>query len=661
MSQSSQPLTSRQVYPVPSRQRWFQQIAISLITLGILTGCGGGDDVVQNTVTSPLPPPQDGIRGQVAANISGATITITDANGDEVVVATGRNTGSQGRYDLVFSEFAINAGINTPLVLTLNGAGATAVCDYNADGGDDCLTADGTFAAFGETYELPDNFQLRGILPTLPASNAEGRRTGVVNISAASDLAARYALDQANGEPLTEQLVNQSMQQALGVVEFVSGLTTASVALNDIPIANITNSSDIATPALALALFNGTVHGLVNPDTSNSADYRRTLDRIGTRIAPSPIREDNQLRSTGTFLSSMVTPFLTVASTFQASLTEASAIMAAAIARQTVAIPLLDEIADNPVNIALPAVFGTADPLQRTKVFVNRLNENMGAVLLVSSSASFAGTTTGADTVLTNQISAMRTLASPELRRALIQLDSAIALAAQSNTTNLSGTNVSGLLSYDGDTVNLSSTTSTFSNIQTGISANLTIPEGTRTNPGGNGVFRADMSISVSRSQNNVTTQELYSGVLRLEMAGDGTSADAVRIDYTGDLTAADTLQYQGTLTLTEIQGVDASTTTGRYDAEFTFSSGSSLSMAGNLDGLVETYAVNTGASTVVVDLQTQSITDMNATLNLDIDSSGNVTGGSLTSLNETTGTLGADSIINFVDDTATALPVPII
>ena len=72
-------------------------------------------------------------------------------------------------------------------------------------------------------------------------------------------------------------------------------------------------------------------------------------------------------------------------------------------------------------------------------------------------------------------------------------------------------------------------------------------------------------------------------------------------------------------------------------------------------------YAVTSGNSSVVADLETLEITDMNATLNLSTDTGGNITGGTVTAVGTTTGSLGSNGILEFTDGTATALPVPII
>lgn len=83
------------------------------------------------------------------------------------------------------------------------------------------------------------------------------------------------------------------------------------------------------------------------------------------------------------------------------------------------------------------------------------------------------------------------------------------------------------------------------------------------------------------------------------------------------------------------------------------------------MDGLLETqinlYTLTAGNSTVITDLQTNVITDMNADLNLSINGSGAVSGGVIVATEVQAGTLDTRGIINFTDGTATILPVPVI
>ncbi|MDA0979048.1 MAG: hypothetical protein O3B72_10840, partial [Proteobacteria bacterium] len=393
----------------------------------ILQGCGGsGGDTIDNTVINPPAAPMDGINGRVASRISGGIISVTDATGSDVVVASGRTTSASGEFNLVFSEFAIDAGINPPLTVTLDGSSATAVCDYNGEGDNDCLTRDGDFAAFGETYDLPAGFSLRGIAPTFPDSSTAGDRNVTVNLTAASDLATQYALNSAAGSPLDADGVNLAARQALGLVEFITNLPTAGLDINSIPVTDITASTIPDTPALAVALFGASLHGQVDTTIGNRASYRRVLDRVSSNVT---VRNNDQPGAASSFLAGMITPYLNVASTYQASLPTPSAVMAGSIAAQLIAQSRLETLGASRSSIALPADPASNAPLDRSKVFTNRLAETMGATLLVSDSGSFAGTPAGADIVYRDQLQLLNSLVSQEVRQTLVQLDTAIAEA----------------------------------------------------------------------------------------------------------------------------------------------------------------------------------------------------------------------------------------
>lgn len=639
-------------------------LVIGMILL--VTGCGGSSDSSENVVTDAPAPPQDGITGTVASKMSGAALSVADANGVEIVIASGRMTDANGNYHLIFSEFEINEGITAPLVITADGSSASAICDFDAEGNSDCRTKDGSFAAFGETYELPDGFTLRGVSSSFPEADTAGDRLITVNISAASDLATSYALRSANGAALTAQDVSLASRQALGVVEFTTALTTTGSELNLVPIIDLTAPGSPSTSSLALALFGAGLHGQVDTEVSSRANYRLVLNAVESNILPRGQPATNQLRASGTFLAQTITGFLETATTYQASLTSPSIVLSGSIAAQTTSIPLLNQAGGNQIVIGLPADPGSNAPLDRTKTFTAELSEVMGASLLISSSDAFGGTASGAATVFTDQLSLLETLVANEVRTTLIQLDTAIASAILNGEAELIGTNVSGILATQGDTVTLSTATSTTSNIQTGISVNATIASAVRDNAGGTGTFNAsDITINIARVQNDLTSQELFDGALVLSMTAGAEAADIESLSYTGNLRAASGLEFVGEMSVTGlspfVQGADATTSIGSYDATFTFTEGSSLRLEGELENQINLYTISAGSSIIITDLETNTITDMTTSLNLSLDQSGTVTGGTLTAIDTTTGSMDEIGIVTFSDGTSISLPSPVI
>lgn len=630
-----------------------------LFLILILTACGGSSDSSENIIVDPPEAPQDGIQGGTASRINGAQISVQDASGNEVVVASGRNTNQNGRYRLVFSEFEIQEGINPPLVLTLDGSGATAVCDYDQEGDNDCLTREGNFVAYGATYSLPDGFSLRALAPTYPPASDTGDRLVSVNFSAASDLAANLAMEASGGSDLTQSMVELANQQALGVVEFTTGLTTSGQDINTITNQDLTTTEPGDTAALALALFSASIHGQVDTEVAALSDYRRILDRLGAQIQ---ITETENVRARGDYLSEVLTAYVSGASNYQTSLSVPSAELAGGLASRQISIPLLEQTGSGLVNIAVPADPGSDDALDRGRTLINRLSEVMGSTLLISSTTAFGGTSAGASLVYSDLIALMETLVSQELRSTVLLLDNAITEAVANGETTLTGTNVSGVLEVSGDTVTLTTVTATTSNIQTGVSVNLSIATGTRTNPGLAGTFEApEITISVSRTQDELTTQQLFTGALTLQMNNDGSATDVSAINYVGDLRATSNLEFTGDISLTSLSASGSNISAGAYDANFNFADGSSLSLSGRLETQIDSYTVVSGDSTVMVDLVTNTITDMNAALNLDLDTDGLVTGGSVIAVEEAVGNMSASGIVEFVDETATSLPAPVI
>lgn len=320
--------------PVPATRLCLLSLLI------LLASCGGGSDSSENIIVDPPEPPRDGIGGSAASRISGARISVQDANGDDVVVASGRTTNDSGSYRLVFSEFEIQEGITPPLLLTLDGSGATAVCDFDQEGDNDCLTREGNFVAYGETYNLPDGFSLRALAPTYPPDSESGDRLINVNFSAASDLAAALAIKSASGGILDQSLVELANRQAMGFVEFTSGLSSSGRDINTVTNVDLPTASSTPTPALALALFNASLHGQVGTEISNVANYRRVLNRISNQVNATAT---GNLRATGTYLAQAMTAFVSGSSTYQAGLVTPSAMLAGAIASRQASVPLLDQ------------------------------------------------------------------------------------------------------------------------------------------------------------------------------------------------------------------------------------------------------------------------------------------------------------------------------
>ncbi len=637
------------------------RIIFALLFALLISGCGGGGgDSASNVVGDPPAAPQDGISGTVQSRINGASISVTDANGQDITVASGGTTDGAGRFNLVFSEFSINSGINAPLIITVDAGGATAICDYDLDSDNDCQNADGTFVSYGESYTLASDFTLRGVASTFPPATTAGDRRIQVNVSAASEIAASLA-GSSGQATLTESNVDTAASQALGVVEFITGLPTKGKSINEISIADLTQANAPDSSAMAVALFAASQHGKVDATRPGRATYRRVLNDVLANLSVD--QGSNLLEARGSWLTEAVNAYLTGAIAYQNSLGVDSPVLAGAIASQTVTQDLLRTTGFADVPIAEPADPNSDEPLDRAKMLTNRLTEAVGATLLISTTDGFGGTATGAATVYGDQVSLLNTIASTEVRSAIILLDEALEQALADGETQLTGTNVSGVLAFDGNTVDITTATTTTSNIQTGTSVNISIQNGVRTNPGGDGDFTMDeIILGVTKSQDNATTQELFEGSASLIMKAGTDTADASSVQYDGDVRAASGLSFSGDMLISALSTVDVTPLVGNYEADFIFADQSSLSMTGTLQSGISAYQVNTLSSGILVDLITNVVTDFVARLNLAINAEGNaVTGGTLTSDDVISGTMDAEGVVEFSDGTTIVLPAPII
>ncbi len=637
----------------------FSRAALPALLVILLAACdSGSSDSAENIVTDPPAPPEDGINGRVSSRISGATITVQDATGSDIVIDRGRTTSSNGAYSLIFSEFEVNDCITPPLVVTVDGSGATATCDFNGEGDNDCLAADGTSVAFGETYTLPDGYILRGVAPTFPPQGSSEKRTVTVNVSPASELAVTYALAAAGGAPLTEADVNIATAQALGAVEFVTALSVDGMPINTIPILNVTSPSSLESPALALALYGASLNGQVDRE-GLIPSYTAAMARVSRRIVAG---NDGALTTDGTFGGIVAGTFIIAGNSLQASLGSPLASLAGALASQNASLPYFSMIGNATLPLSLPADPDSGAALDEAKRFVTRLSEVGGGTLIISNVNGIAGTASGAGQVFSDQLSIIARLVGQEVRDALLQLDVAIADAFANGETTLSGTNVSGLLSFEGDVVTMETTTSAITNIQTGILVNITIPNGTRNNPGGDGTFAAtEFTMSISQTQNDVATQELYEGTLTLDMKAAESGADLNTISFLGATTAIGGLTFTSDINIADLtpQG-EINGPAGDFETTMTFNEGSMLSLMGQLQNQLDMYTSVVGSSTIVADLVANKITDMVTDLNLQLDA-GAVIGGELRSSGEVTGSMDATGIVSFSDGTVEVLPAPVL
>jgi len=285
---------------------FLQNIALlsSIVLLISCDGGGGGGSVLDVGVS--LPEPTDGADGSALLGvISGARITVRDANGQDVELATETTTGADGSYTLVYSPDAFAAGIEAPLTIRIHGTpGATAKCDIdNADTDEDCQLPNGSFAAFGESFNLPSGLLLRSSIPTIPADGP----SFTANITPATELASSIALRAGDGITLTESEVTLANAQVLSIIALVTGIDLAGLDLTTIPVVDLTTigaagATLAGTPVASFAVtsFAAAVLDLVDPAVPGRADIAAVLTSIAADFS---VGEDGSAQVRGSTLS----------------------------------------------------------------------------------------------------------------------------------------------------------------------------------------------------------------------------------------------------------------------------------------------------------------------------------------------------------------------
>ncbi len=286
-------------------KRAIQLFALLLTSVIILTGCGKGGGVSrgQNEPEPVGDPAQNGVEGiATKGRISGGTVTVVDANGDEIPVQPSYHnqiyfpgatatTGADGSYSIDFTP--TNTPIPVPIQVIIDTTGATAVCDVdNAGTDDDCLNADGTYSAFGGTFTLPPGLVIRAVQRDLPTPVAGGARR-TVNASPFSEMASVIAL--AGGATLTTQAVDDANAQVLGSLQLLFptidvNADLATGGLNAMYIPDITNLANEDTGSLnasnfALAALAATFAGLVDPDDPAFADLNAVIATLSAAFS----------------------------------------------------------------------------------------------------------------------------------------------------------------------------------------------------------------------------------------------------------------------------------------------------------------------------------------------------------------------------------------
>lgn len=649
--------------------------SIALLSAAVLiascdssSGGGAGAAVV-------TPAPQVGVSGSgVKGIIDGAAVTVTDADGDQIASSTVLN----GTYDMVFDDAAVAAGVTTPITVTISGAGATTICDFeNPDlTGNDCatgLTAD-PFVAFGQSYALDATFTLSGVIP---AQISGTDPTNITHVSPASDIALKKAIEKAAGATLTAAAALEANRALSGLIQAITGIDLGGLDVTQIATANIAQTGAVTSSdaQLAVAAFASAIVGAQQAGESLNA----TIARLAGTFT---IDADGNATGTGTNLAilsgAVARGLATVAKR------RPSGAISNAVTNANAQTAAFTRIGGGTIKISPPAVPGSAVPVDLTKAFVTKLGAVIGELVSSTGAQGFGGQVNASATdAFVNELDAVAAVSSTNATKAFTKLDAAVKAAAASLEAGATVTN--GVETDNDDGIAFTLTKAADGTVTaTSVSSRWPLMEATD----GNTVTLTGDTATASTSTFSIpaVTLTTRSGTTVKQTFTGSASRAAGTAAATSDLTLNGSVTGQSAgvslaIALTAsgvpnaaVTGETTAAATGTYTAAFTFASTAannvSLSLSGTIGASAQSYAVTTPSGTITgtvtrtgnVDVDT--LTDGSAVLTLtltngSVASTGNI--GTFTvpsaSTSTSTGTLAADGTVTYSDGTIQFLP----
>lgn len=271
-------------------------LLLLLMLSALLTACGGGGgDSSSPTAPVPVPEPEPAPTGfdysfegaAVKGVISGGGVSVVDAEGNPVGVTT--VTDSNGGYTISFTS---DTELLTPLLIIVDGSSATVVCDLRPSC-DPGAGPDGPLdpVPFGETYLLPEGFELRAAISSVETSE-DGTTTATAFVSPLSEFVVDAALSLAEDGPLTGGSLDVANGQVADLIEaaFPSVTIPDGVDIATIPLVDVTNLenadlSDASELSLVVSSVNAAVIGFVDADDEERADIGLVVEDLSNSIS----------------------------------------------------------------------------------------------------------------------------------------------------------------------------------------------------------------------------------------------------------------------------------------------------------------------------------------------------------------------------------------
>jgi hypothetical protein len=644
-----------------------QPIVLASAVLLIASCDSGGAGGISNIGVTP-PAPQNIVSGSaVKGVISGGTVTVVDFEGNDIPLSPAVTTEEDGSYELTFA-----AGRTAPLVVTIDGTGATMVCDIDLAGTDnDCGIGDGTFAAFGTSYPLPAGFTMQGMVAEIPPANSVGNITATVNLSPASDLATKLALTAAAGSALTKDRVDAAGAQVLGLIQTITGIDLTGQTLNEITIPNVADSAATAgasDASQAIAAFSAAIIANQGAEETVAA----VIARINASLQASAVT--GNLTATGTVLAgltaSVETALITVAAQITAGGGNSGKTLAAVNnAKLIEAVYLAMGEAEVEVSTLPPA--GSSEPVDATKAFVNKFNTVISAALATTGGGGVGVDDLGATEVFATELDAVTKLNSGAASKAAQALQTAVnaQVAAMTDNgtvefTNMDTTNPVSFSITKLDTVyTMAAISSSYTMADTLVV--ITAESGSSS---GNDVFElvgvsmvtttgaitADPVIAQTFTAGTISGTGTVTTFIGTVLGTSATTSFGVNAVYTDPVNMLDGDTYVATVSFASATADNLSATfsgtVGALTQSLSITAGSNtIAITATRSGVNETVIFSDGPVMMLVELENSVVVP---------DQEGNIA--TLNASNTATGTIAANGTITYSDGSFQSLPAGI-